>query len=103
MKLKGDVVKRVKNFKYLGSTVSRDGKCEEEVRRGIQPGWMNWKKVSGTVCGRKLSAKIRGKMYRSVIRPAMLYEVETAATTEKQLGKKKQGSVKNGEMGIGCY
>ena len=33
LKLQEDVVKRVKNFKYLGSTVSTDGRCEEEVRR----------------------------------------------------------------------
>ena len=36
LKLRGYVVvKRVKNFKYLGSTVSSDGRCEEEVRRRI--------------------------------------------------------------------
>ena len=37
LKLPGDVVKRVKNFKYLGSTVSSDGRCEKEVRR-VQAG-----------------------------------------------------------------
>ena len=34
--LQGNVVKRVKNFKYLGSTVSSDRRCEEEVKRRIQ-------------------------------------------------------------------
>ena len=33
--------KSKKNFKYLGSTVSSDGKCEEEVRRRIQAEWMS--------------------------------------------------------------
>ena len=51
----------MKNFKYLGSTVGSDGRCEEEVRRIIQAGWMSWKKVSGVVCGKKLSAKVKGK------------------------------------------
>ena len=45
LKLQGEKVKRAKNFKYLGSTVSTDGSCEEEVRRSIQAGWMSWKKV----------------------------------------------------------
>ena len=47
LKLQGKKVKRAKNFKYLGSTVSSDGKCDEEVRKRIQAGWMSWKKVSG--------------------------------------------------------
>ena len=55
---------------YLGLTISSDGRCEEEVRRMIQAGWMGWKKISGVVCDRKLSAKIKGKMYQSVIRLA---------------------------------
>ena len=41
LKLQKDVVKRVRNFKYLGSTVGGDKKCEEEVRSRIQAGWMN--------------------------------------------------------------
>ena len=53
LKLQGEQVKRAKNFKYLGSTVSSDGRCEE-VKRGIQAGWMSWKKVSGALCDRKL-------------------------------------------------
>ena len=81
LKLQGEKLKRAKNFKYLGSTISSDGRCEEEVRRRIQAGWMNWKKVSGVLCDRKLSARVKGKMYRSVVRPAMLYGMETMAVT----------------------
>ena len=33
LKLQGEKVKKAKNFKYLGSTVSNDRRCEEEVRR----------------------------------------------------------------------
>ena len=69
-------VKRAKNFKYLGSTVSSDGRCEEEVKRRIQAGWMSWRKVSGVLCDRKLSAKVKDKMYKSVVRPTMLYGME---------------------------
>ena len=38
LKLQGEKLKRAKNFKYLGSTISSDGRCEEEVRRRIQAG-----------------------------------------------------------------
>ena len=38
LKLQGEKVKKGKNVKYLGSTVSNDGRCEEGVRRRIQAG-----------------------------------------------------------------
>ena len=43
---------------------------------------MSCRKVSG-----KLPAKVKGKMYKSVVRPAMLYGMETVAVTERQMGK----------------
>ena len=58
LKLQGEKVKKAKNFKYLFLTVSSNGRCEEEVRRRIQAGWMSWRKVSGVLCNRKLSAKV---------------------------------------------
>ena len=88
LKLQEKKVKKAKTFKYLGSTVSSDGRCEEEeVRRRIQAGWMSWKKVFGFLCERKLSARIKGKMYKSVVRPAMLCAMETLAVTERYVRK----------------
>ena len=87
LKLQGEKVKRAKNFKYLGSTVSSDGRCEEKVKRRIQAAWMSWKKVSEVLCDRKLSARVKDKMYMSVVRPAMLYGKEKVAVTERQVGK----------------
>ena len=60
--LKGEKVKTAKNFKYLGSIVSSDGRCKEEVRSKNQAGWMSWKKVSEVLCDRKLLARVKGKM-----------------------------------------
>ena len=94
MKLQGENVKRAKNFKYLGSTLSSDERCEEEVRRRIQAGWMSWKKVSGVLYNRKLSARVKSKMYKSVVRPAMLYGMETVAVTERQVGKMEVAELK---------
>ena len=33
LKMQGEMLRK-KNFKYLGSTVSSDGRCEEEVGEG---------------------------------------------------------------------
>ena len=89
LELLGEKVKNAKNFKYLGSTVSNDGRCEEKVRKRIQAGWMTWRKVSGVLCDRKLSAKVKGKMYKSVVRPTMLYEMKTVAVNKTN---RKNGS-----------
>ena len=94
LKLQGEKLKRAKNVKYLGSTVSSDGRCVEEVRRRIQAGWMSWKKVSGVLCHRKLSARIKGIKYKSVVRPAMLYRMKTVAVMERQVGKMEVAELK---------
>ena len=43
--------------------------------------------MSGVLCDRKLSARVKRKMNKSVVGPAMLYEIETVAVTESQVGK----------------
>ena len=85
--MQGETVKKVEIFKYLGSVGSRDGSCEEEIRRRIQAGWLSWRKISGVLCDRKLSARVKGKMYKCVVRPVIMYGMETVAVTDKQVGK----------------
>ena len=87
LSLQGETVKKVEIFKYLGSVVSRDGSCEEEIRRRIQAGWLSWRKISSVLCDRKLSARVKGKMYKCVVRPAIMCGMETVAVTDKQVGK----------------
>ena len=101
LKLQGENVNRAKNLKNLGSTVSSDGRCEEVMRR-IQAGWMSWKKLSGVLCDRKLSARVTGKMYKSIVRPARLSGVEALAVTERQVGKMEVAELKmvRWELGV---
>ena len=56
---------RVKEFKYLGSTLQEGGSCEREVKKRVQAGWNGWRKVLGVICNRRLSAtdRVKGKMY----------------------------------------
>ena len=62
---------------------------------------MGWKKISGVACDRKLSTKVEGKMHQSVITPAMLYETETVAMTEKQAGKMEVAELKMMRWALG--
>ena len=85
VKMEDTKVPRVKEFKYLGSTVQESGDCEREVKKRVQAGWIGWRKVLGVICNRRLPARVIGKVYSSVIRPAMVYGLETVAVTKKQV------------------
>ena len=85
VKMEDTKVPRVKEFKYLGSTVQESGGCEREVKKRVQTGWNGWRRVSGVMCDRRLPAKVKGKVYSSAVRPAMVYGVETVAVTKKQV------------------
>ena len=80
VRLQGEILKRVDRFKYLGSTVAEDGELDGEINHRIQSGWKNWKNMTGVLCDRRINAKLKGKVYKTVVRPAMLYGAETWAT-----------------------
>ena len=82
--MQGVEVPKVKEFRYLGSTVQCNGGCGSEVKRRVQAGWNDWRRVSGVNCNRRLSACPKGKVYKTVVRPAMLYGLETVPLTKKQ-------------------
>ena len=106
LKLQEEKVKKAKNFKYLGSTISDNGRCEE-VRRRIQAGWMSWRKVSGVLCDRKLSAKVNGKVNSKVISKGRSDTTNPTSwngndgSDGKIDGKNESCRVENGEMGTG--
>ena len=85
VKMEDTKVPKVKEFKYLESTVQESGSCEREVKKRVQAGWNGWKKVSGVICDRRLSARVKGKVYSSVMRLAMVYGVEMVAVTKTQV------------------
>ncbi|KAK3515253.1 hypothetical protein QTP70_013016, partial [Hemibagrus guttatus] len=84
VRLQGEEVKKVQEFKYLGSTVQSNGESGKEVKKRVQAGWNGWRKVSGVLCDRNISARIKGKVYRTVVRPAMLYGLETVSLKKRQ-------------------
>ena len=84
----------VKEFKYLGSTVQEIGSCEREVKKRVQAGWNGWRKVSGVICDRRLPARVKRKVYSSVVRPAMVHGLETVAVTKKQVEESEVAEMK---------
>ena len=57
------------------------------MKRRVQAGLNNWRRVSGVICEKRLSACAKGKVYKTVVRPAMLYGLETVPLAKKQEAK----------------
>jgi len=85
--LDGKVVPMKDKFRYLGSMLQRDGEIDEDVRHRIQAGWVKWRQASGILCDKKVPQKLKGKFYRTAIRPAMLYGSECWATKRQHVQK----------------
>ena len=64
--LQGENLERVNTFKYLGVTLAENGDLDEEITHRIQSGWKNWKRVSGILCDRRISLRIKGKVHKTV-------------------------------------
>ena len=90
-------VSRVKEFKYLGSTVQENSSCEREVKRRVQAGWNGWRKVSGVICDRRLPARVKIKVYSSVVIPAIVYGLETVAVTKKEVEEMEVAEMKRNQ------
>ena len=53
-----------------------------------------WRKVWGVICDRRLPARVKGKVYSSVVIPAMVYGLETVAVTKKQVKEMEVAEMK---------
>ena len=70
------MIPRNDTFRYLGSMLQTDGDIDEDVSHRIQAGWMKWRQASDVLCDKRVLQKLKGKFYRTAIRPAMLYGVQ---------------------------
>jgi hypothetical protein len=71
--LDGQVVSINDIFRYLGSMLQSEGKIDEDFSHIIRVGWVKWRQTSGVLCDKKVLNKLKGKFYRTTIRPAMMY------------------------------
>nr|VZI18250.1 unnamed protein product [Spirometra erinaceieuropaei] len=81
----GTQLQVVENFPYLGSTLTRRTKIDDEVARRVSKATQAFGRLQGTVWnhhGLQLSTK--PKMYKAVILPTLLYGAETWIVNTKQ-------------------
>ncbi|PUZ61387.1 hypothetical protein GQ55_4G271900 [Panicum hallii var. hallii] len=83
--LEGQVVAKKDTFRYLGSMLQKDGDIDEDVRHRISAGWLKWRHASGVLCDKKVPQRLKGKFYRTAIRPAILYGAECWPTKRRHV------------------
>ena len=84
VQLAGESLPDARNFTYLGSTVDTAADCEADVNSRIGKGWGKWSSLTGVLCDKKMSNRLKGKVYRTMVRPAIMYGSETWALKKDQ-------------------
>jgi len=74
----------VENFKYLGSVIHAQGENEENITARIAAAWKKWRELSGVLCDRRMPVAVKGKVYRTVVRPVLIYGSETWALKRRE-------------------
>ena len=74
--LDGDNIEVVDRFSYLGDVICMEGGAQEAVTSKIRSAWKKFKEVSNVICGRSISLKVRGTLYKSYVRNALTYGAE---------------------------
>ena len=69
-------IPKVEKFKYLGSIIQQNENIDEDINQGIKADWIKWKYASGVLCDKRMPVGLKGKVYRMVVRPAVMYGAE---------------------------
>ena len=69
-------------FKYLGTTIHQEGGCKAEVELRVSKAWNKWRELTGVLCYKKVPKRLKVLVYKTVIRPVLLYGNETWPVTD---------------------
>ena len=101
VELEGEPLPSVNRFKYLGSELDGSGGCGNDVDVRLIVAWSRCRHPSGVIFDKKVPVKLTSKLYKTVVRPAMVYGSECWAlrkqeeqllnTTEMKILRRSQG------------
>ena len=73
-------------FTYLGDRVSVGGGCEAAVTARTRCGWVKSRECGEMLYGWRFLLKLKGTVYKSCVRPAILYGSEAWYLIESEMG-----------------
>ncbi|XP_070017582.1 uncharacterized protein [Nicotiana sylvestris] len=92
--LDSQVILKRESFNYLGSIIQGDREIDGDVMHRIGVGWIKWRLASGVLCDKNVLSKLKGKFYRAVVRPTMLYGAECWPIKNSHIQKMKVAEMK---------
>ena len=78
-------VETVRGFCYLEDRVNAGGGCEAAVTARARIGWVKFRECGELLNSKRFSLKLKGMVYRSCVRSAMLYGSETWCLRENEM------------------
>jgi len=63
----------------------QNGEIDEDINQLIKVGWQKRKYAMGVLCDKKIPVGLKGKVYRMVIKPAILYGLECWSIKKTQV------------------
>ena len=80
-------MKIVKEFCYLGNRLNASEGCEATVTARTRLGWKKFRECGEILFGKRFSLRMKGKVYKSYVRSAMLYGSETWCLRENEVAR----------------
>ena len=77
------VFKKVRDFKYLGSTITEDNNTSTEIKVRIAAGNRSYYSCLSMMKSRMLSRKSKVRIYKTLIKPVVMYGSETWTMSKK--------------------
>ena len=97
-----DGVETVSKFTCPGDRLNATGGCEMTVTTRSRIGWMKFRKCREILEGRRFSLKMKGKIYKSCVRSAMLYGSEEWCLREKRDGNFEKNRKSHDSSDVWC-
>ena len=77
--------KLVKEFRYLGNRLNGSGGCKATVTARTRMGWKKFRECGEILFGKRFSLQMKGKVYKSYVRSAILYGSEMWCLRENEV------------------
>ena len=86
IRVNGHILKQVNRYSYLGTVITSDGRCLEEIRTRIAIAKVAFCKMKNILTNKKISIETRKRVLKCYIEPVLLYGCE-AWTMSRQAEK----------------
>ena len=75
--MNGTVLKQVNKFNYLGSLITSDGRCINEIKRRMAQAKASFQNMKSILTNKRLSLGVRKRVLPCYIEPILLYGCES--------------------------